>query len=254
MPGKPASTNWTDIPRIGNTSRERLGYPTQKPLALLERIITASSDEGDMVLDPFCGCGTTVVAAHKLNRRWAGIDIIPFAIDLIVQKWLPEFKVPTEGYPYDLAGAAKLAREQPFKFEKWAVTRVPGLAPNDHQVGGRWDRWCGLPAREAGEDHGSGARTSEGREYRLGDLRDFISTLERERAAIGVSTPPSPRFARTEPTLKLRNAAICGWARRNTREPNSGQSTTTSTIGCRCCPPWPIHTRGNRCKHRWSWS
>ena len=135
MPGKPASTNWTDIPRIGNTSRERLGYPTQKPLALLERIITASSDEGDMVLDPFCSCGTTVVAAHKLNRRWAGIDIIPFAIDLIVQKWLPEFKVPTEGYPYDLAGAAKLAREQPFKFEKWAVTRVPGLAPNDHQVG-----------------------------------------------------------------------------------------------------------------------
>jgi site-specific DNA-methyltransferase (adenine-specific) len=72
MPGKPLSTNWTDIDRIGNTSGERLGYPTQKPLALLERIISASSNEGDLVLDPFCGCGTTVHAAQKLNRQWIG--------------------------------------------------------------------------------------------------------------------------------------------------------------------------------------
>ena len=123
------------VNRSWGASREQLKEWYDEGRILLKRIITASSDEGDMVLDPFCGCGTAVVAAHKLNRRWAGIDIIPFAIDLIVQKRLPEFKVPTEGYPYDLAGAAKLAREQPFKFEKWAVTRVPGLAPNDHQVG-----------------------------------------------------------------------------------------------------------------------
>ena len=100
-----------------DSEAERLGYPTQKPLGLLQRIIEASTDPGDIVLDPFCGCGTAVVAAHKLNRRWAGIDISPFAIDLIAQKRFPEFKVQTEGYPYDLAGARKLAREQPFKFE-----------------------------------------------------------------------------------------------------------------------------------------
>lgn len=74
MPGQLLQSVWTDIERIGNTSSERLGYPTQKPLLLLERIISASSNEGDVVLDPFCGCGTTVHAAEKLQRQWIGIS------------------------------------------------------------------------------------------------------------------------------------------------------------------------------------
>ena len=74
---------WTDIPRIGNTSSERIGYPTQKPLALLERVIKASSNEGDVVLDPFCGCATASVAAEDLGRRWIGIDISPKAVELL---------------------------------------------------------------------------------------------------------------------------------------------------------------------------
>ena len=192
-PGKPVATNWTDIPRIGNTSKERLGYPTQKPLALLSRIIEASSNEGDMVLDPFCGCGTAVAAAHKLNRRWAGIDISPFAIDLIAQKRFPEFKVPTEGYPYDLAGAAKLAREQPFKFEKWAVTRVPGLAPNDQQIGDGGIDGVGylLAKPENGETDQVLAQVKGGK-YQLGQLRDFLGVVEREKAAMGVYATVNP--------------------------------------------------------------
>ena len=81
--GKPLQNVWTDVPRIGNTSSERIGYPTQKPLALLERIIKASSNEGNVVLDPFCGCATACVAAENLGRRWIGIDISPKAVELV---------------------------------------------------------------------------------------------------------------------------------------------------------------------------
>jgi SAM-dependent methyltransferase len=184
---------WIDIPPLQGAAREYLGYQTQKPVRLLDRIVEASSNPGDMVLDPFCGCGTTVAAAHKLNRRWAGIDISPFAIDLIASKRFPEFKVPTEGYPYDLAGAAKLAREQPFKFEKWAVTRIPGLAPNDQQVGdGGID---GVGYLLAKPDNGATdqvlAQVKGGR-YHIGQLRDFMGVMERERAAMGLFATVQP--------------------------------------------------------------
>ena len=94
---------WDDIKPIINVSKERLGYPTQKPVALLERIIEASSSPGDMVLDPFCGCGTTVVAAEKLGRRWAGVEISGFAIELIQERRLKEMGVAAaiEGMPVD---------------------------------------------------------------------------------------------------------------------------------------------------------
>ena len=83
LPGKQIPAIWTDIPRIGNTSKERLGYPTQKPLALLERIIKASSNPDDIVLDPFCGCATTCIAAESLQRQWIGIDLSPKAVELV---------------------------------------------------------------------------------------------------------------------------------------------------------------------------
>ena len=86
LPGKQIPAIWTDIPRIGNTSKERLGYPTQKPLALLERIIKASSNEGEVVFDPFCGCATTLVAADRLQRDWIGIDISAKASELVVER------------------------------------------------------------------------------------------------------------------------------------------------------------------------
>ena len=86
LPGKQIPAIWTDIPRIGNTSKERLGYPTQKPLALLERIIKASSNEGEVVFDSFCGCATTLVAADRLQRDWIGIDISAKAAELVVER------------------------------------------------------------------------------------------------------------------------------------------------------------------------
>ena len=109
--GAPVSSVWRDITsfqRASNTG-EYLGYPTQKPIALLERIIKASSNEGDVVLDPFCGSGTTVEAAQLLNRQWAGIDISPVAIDIVKDKRLRDPNIPTKGIPADFASARKLA-------------------------------------------------------------------------------------------------------------------------------------------------
>ena len=133
--GRPIGSLWGDIAPINSQAQERLGYPTQKPRALLERIIKASSNEGDLVLDPFCGCGTTVDAARRLRRRWVGIDISAFAIDVVRDRRLKNPAIPTYGIPADLEGARKLAAEQPFAFESWAVTRLPGFAPNTRQRG-----------------------------------------------------------------------------------------------------------------------
>ena len=103
---------WTDVPAINARAQERLGYPTQKPVALLERIVAASSNPGDVVLDPFCGCGTTVHAAEKLGRQWIGIDVTHLAIGLIEKRLrdaFPGVAFQTHGVPQDLAGARDLA-------------------------------------------------------------------------------------------------------------------------------------------------
>ena len=129
MEGAPAQEIWDDIAVIGAQAKERLGYPTQKPEALLERIIKASSKKGDWVLDPFCGCGTTVAAAEKLMRNWVGVDITTLAINLIKHRLRNEFGLETkqinvEGVPTDLAGANELFKKDPFQFEYWAVDLV----------------------------------------------------------------------------------------------------------------------------------
>jgi DNA modification methylase len=117
------------IPFIGSTAKERMGYPTQKPEALLERIIKASSNEGDVILDPFCGCGTTVAVSEKLNRRWIGIDITHLAINLIEKRMKDKFKdklLPYEifGTPKSMSGAYELAKRDKYQFEWWALSLV----------------------------------------------------------------------------------------------------------------------------------
>ncbi len=128
--GTPVDDVW-DIPIINPLSKERLGYPTQKPLALLERVIKASSNEGDLVLDSFCGCGTTVHAAEALGRQWIGIDISPFSTGLMRERILHNFKhrirpddICMWGAPDTIEEAERLANKDKFEFEKWVCGRI----------------------------------------------------------------------------------------------------------------------------------
>ena len=128
--GVPLSDVWDDLPPIHASAQERLGYPTQKPLALLERILQLSSNEADIVLDPFCGCGTTVHAAQKLNRQWIGIDITHLAISLIQKRLRDAFgpiPIDIHGVPRDLDGARALAAQDKYQFQWWAVSLVDAV-------------------------------------------------------------------------------------------------------------------------------
>jgi site-specific DNA-methyltransferase (adenine-specific) len=126
--GKPISDIWTDIERVGNTAKERLGYATQKPQALLERIIEASSKPGDIVFDPFCGCGTTVHAAQKLGRQWIGIDVTYLAINLIKRRLKDAFgedlQFEERGQPTDFGSAKELASLDKWQFQQWALSLI----------------------------------------------------------------------------------------------------------------------------------
>ena len=186
MPGTPIVNVWDDVQFVQSHAKERLGYPTQKPLALLERIIKASSNDGDLVLDPFCGCGTAIEAARKLNRQWIGIDISAFAIDLIKSRRLQDQSIPAKGIPYDLQSARKLAKEAPFNFESWAVTRLPGFIPNTKQVadGGVDGRGTLFNKPDDYESRLALAQVKGGK-FSLSGLRDFIGVTDRDRAAIG---------------------------------------------------------------------
>ncbi len=144
MPGVPCDTVWSDIPPVNSQASERLGYPTQKPLPLLERIIKASSSENDIVLDAFCGCGTALVAAQNLGRQWIGIDISPTACRVMAKRLRDVCKLrEDESYwrqgkgfvVRDLPWTEKQLREiPPFEFENWAVIALGGI-PNKVQVG-----------------------------------------------------------------------------------------------------------------------
>jgi hypothetical protein len=127
MYGQPTTDNWDDIEHLHGSSDEFLGYPTQKPLTLLERIITASSNENDVVLEPFCGCGTAVHAAQKLGRNWIGIDITHLAISLIEKRLKDGFagiEFEVFGTPKDHAGATDLAARDKYQFQWWSCSLV----------------------------------------------------------------------------------------------------------------------------------
>lgn len=188
--GKPVGDVWTDIRPIQAQAQERLGYPTQKPLALLERIISASSNPGDVILDPFCGCGTAIHAAQKLGRTWVGIDITHLAISLIERRLkdaFPEIKFEVHGTPKDIDGARDLAIRDKYQFQWWAVSLVEAQP---------------FAGKKKGADGGidgliyfkSDARTTEraivsvkgGDNVSVPMIRDLKGVLEREKAPIGV--------------------------------------------------------------------
>lgn len=132
--------DWIYIPPLKGNSREYLGYPTQKPEALLERILKASSREGDWILDPFCGCGTTVAVSEKLKRNWVGIDITSLAINLIKYRIKNQFNIGSkqifiDGLPTDLAGAKELFHKDPFEFEYWALDLINAMPAQSKSKG-----------------------------------------------------------------------------------------------------------------------
>jgi site-specific DNA-methyltransferase (adenine-specific) len=148
MHGQPISDNWDDIEHLHGGVRpnfvsESLGYPTQKPQALLERIISASSNPGDLVLDPFCGCGTTIHAAQKLGRQWIGIDITYLAINLIKRRlkdaFGEEIEFEEKGQPTDFESAKRLAELDKFQFQHWALSLI-GARPLKEGEGKGADR------------------------------------------------------------------------------------------------------------------
>ena len=201
MPGVPAGNIWDDINPIGAQARERLGYPTQKPEALLERIISASSNEGDVVLDPFCGCGTAVAAAERLNRRWIGIDITHLAITLIRHRLQDAFGDDLRHYevigePKDLPGAESLALHDRYQFEWWALGLVDARPARDRKKGADagidgyinfFDDNSGKPKRIVVQVKSGGVQRSQ--------IATLKSDMEREKAdlALFVTLKPPTR-------------------------------------------------------------
>ena len=201
--GIPVEDTWNcyapdvlDSIMIKSFSKEKLGYPTQKPVALLERIIRASSNEGEVVLDPFCGCGTAIVAANNLGRKWIGIDISATAIDIIQELRLEPagINAPAFGTPQALSDAGKLAAEKPFDFERWAIQRIPGLAPNDKQRGdgGVDGRGTLLASPEDRESRLVLAQVKGGKGFSLSAFRDFLHVVDHDDVACGIYVTLDP--------------------------------------------------------------
>ena len=202
LKGRAASDLWTDVNRINPVGGERLGYPTQKPEALLERVTSASSNEGDTVLDPFCGCGTTIAAAQRLNRRWIGIDITSLAITLIRTRLVNSFGASAEfeviGEPVSLSDAAKLAHDDPYQFQ-WRALGLVGARP----VEGKKGADHGIDGRIYFHE-GDSAKTKQiilsvkAGHVTVSHLRDLLGVMDRQKAEIGVL------LCMDEPTAPMR--------------------------------------------------
>jgi site-specific DNA-methyltransferase (adenine-specific) len=205
--GLPAQDVWTDIEALRSWHKERLGYPTQKPLALLERIIAASSNPGDLVLDPFCGCGTAVHAAQKLGRAWIGIDITHLAIGLIERRLRDAFEpMPFEvrGRPKDIGGARDLAARDKHEFQLWALdlidARSQGRAKKGPDRGIDGIRWFRTGPNERDFERVI-VSVKGGENVGVAMIRDLKGTVEREGAKGGVF------ITLAEPTREMRREA-----------------------------------------------
>ncbi len=187
--GVPLQDVWSDLSPLNSQAKERLGYPTQKPLSLLERIIQVSSNPGDVVLDPFCGCGTAIHAAHKLDRRWLGIDVTHLAIGLVRRRMEDAFaglKIEVVGEPVDQSGAQELARNDPFQFQWWAIDKIDAQPVGDKRKG--MDRGIDgiIPFIEGRTNRKRVIVSVKGGGISSRDIRDLKGVLEREDEPIGV--------------------------------------------------------------------
>jgi site-specific DNA-methyltransferase (adenine-specific) len=186
----PIGNCWIDIPPINSQAQERLGYPTQNPQALLERIIAASSNEGDIVLDPFCGCGTTIHAAQKLKRQWIGIDLTHLAISLIEKRLndaFPGIKYEVHGTPKDLDGARALATQDKYQFQWWAVSLVNAVPFGGKKKGADSGIDGLIYFKPEGKTTEKAIVSVKGGEnVNVAMVRDLAHVVDREKAKIGV--------------------------------------------------------------------
>ena len=201
---------WDDILPLGAQAAERLGYPTQKPLTLLERIVQTSSNPGDVILDPFCGCGTAIAAAQKLGRKWIGIDITQLSIALQkyrLEEMFPGIAFNVVGEPEDIHDARKLAQDDRYQFQWWALSLIRAKP-----LGGQEGSKVGKKGSDKGIDGSINfVDDNTGKSKRVivqvksghvksGDIRDLVGTIQREQAAIGVflTLEPPTKDMKTE--------------------------------------------------------
>jgi site-specific DNA-methyltransferase (adenine-specific) len=205
---------WQDIPPINSMAKERIGFQTQKPVALLERIIRASSDEGEIVLDPFCGCGTTIMAAQELKRKWIGIDITHLAISLIRSRLKETHVLANKDYqiigePADFESARELAETNPYQFQWWALSLI------DARPAGQTNESQGKKGADKGIDGWLTFREAEninlqrivvqvkgGVHVGAQSVRDLLGTVQATRSAMGIL------LTLYEPTEQMKQAAM----------------------------------------------
>ena len=187
--GVPVQDIIYDIPPVGPNAKERLGYRTQKPVALLERVISASSDEGDLVLDPFCGCATTIEAAHRLGRRWVGVDIAIHAIKRVARVRLGDRLGLREGVEYDargvprnVEGAKDLWRRDPYHFQKWAVEQVDGFVTTRRAADGGVDGRLYFAIPDEPDLQSMIIQVDGGANVPVSKLRDLHGVMEAQQA------------------------------------------------------------------------
>jgi site-specific DNA-methyltransferase (adenine-specific) len=206
MEGGVMGNVWTDISPINSQAQERLGYPTQKPLALLERIIQASSNEGDTILDPFCGCGTAVHAAQKLHRKWVGIDITHLAISLIERRLndaFPGIVFEVHGTPKDLDGARALAEQDKYQFQWWAVSLVSAIPYGGKKKGADSGIDGFIYFKPDGKTTEKAIVSVKGGDnVSVPMVRDLAHVVDREKAKIGVF------ITLAEPTKPMNTEAV----------------------------------------------
>ena len=184
--GLPLSDSW-EVGIIAPMSAERTGYDTQKPEKLLERVILSSTNEGDVVLDPFCGCGTAIAVAERFKRKWVGIDITHLAINIIRDR-MAHAKFEVTGVPVSIEGAAQLARDNPYQFQWWVLSRV-GARPVDEKKKKGAD--SGVDGELFFRDHptappGRVVISVKGGNIQPAYVRELVGVVNREKAAIGV--------------------------------------------------------------------
>ena len=186
LPGQAVHDLWDDIPHINSQAKERLGYPTQKPIALLRRIIESSSNPEDVVFDPFCGCGTSIFASHLLGRKWIGCDIAILSVQIVRDILLKRYGLEegkhymVSGIPRSVEGAEELFNHDPRQFQHWAVELAEGFAS------AKWSGDRGIDGRiyyETSEGLKSMVLSVKGGKLTPAFMRELRGTMEREDGA-----------------------------------------------------------------------